>query len=129
METVWKKRIQKPMGVYVCTFLIFLRFGIINFFSYLLAFRDSDGDAELPVVVISLALCVFTAGAAVWAVTGQNEGRIALLVMLPLNILWILFFAVSGLLNEDKADDAAAVKTIIQQALISLAVIGVEWYL
>ncbi len=128
METTWKKRIQKPIGVYVCTTLILIKFGILNFIGYFLSFRNAEGEVILPIVIISLAICLFTAGAAIWAFTGQNEGRIALMILLPLNILWIVLFAVSDLLNDEKEDDKVAVQAIIQQVMLSLFIIGIEWY-
>jgi hypothetical protein len=128
METVWKKRIQKPIGVYVCAILILIRFGIINTANYFLLFRIADGDVYFPVVVISLAISIFTGGAAIWALTGQNEGRIALLILLPLNVLWVILLAVSNLLNEEPADDKEAVRLIINQTILLLFVIAIEWY-
>jgi uncharacterized membrane protein len=128
METQWKKRIQKPIGVYVCTILILIRFGIFNTLSYFLAFRSADGDVYLPVVVISLAISIFTGAAAIWALIGQNEGRISLLILLPLNILWLVLLAVSNLLDDERLNDEAAVKAIIQQVILSLFVFGIEWY-
>ena len=123
-----EKRVDKPFGVYVCSILILIRFGIINTLNYFLAFRNADGDVYLPVVVISLAISIFTGGAAIWALTGQNEGRIALLLLLPLNVLWLLLLAAPGLLNEETADDKEAVRIIINQTILSLFVIAIEWY-
>ena|SRR5215204_2284896 len=128
METNWKKRIDKPFGVFICSILILVRFGIINSLNYFLVFRNAHGDVYLPVVVISLAVSLFTGGAAIWAITGQNEGRIALLILLPMNVLWLLLLAVPGLLNEETADDKEAVKVIINQSILSLFVIAIEWY-
>ena len=128
METEWKKRIDKPLGVYICCILIFLRFGIISTVNYFLIFRNADGEIFLPVVVISLAVSILTGGAAIWAITGQNEGRIALLILLPLNVLWLVLLAISNLVNEDTADDKAAVNLIINQTILSLFVIAIEWY-
>jgi hypothetical protein len=128
MGTEWKKRQDKPFGVYVCCILILIRFGIISTLNYFLMFRIADGDVYLPIVVVSLAVSILTGGAAIWAITGQNEGRIALLVLLPLNVLWLVLLAVSGLLNEETADDKEAVGVIINQSILSLFVIAVEWY-
>ena len=50
------------------------------------------------------------------------------MILLPLNILWIVLFAVSDLLNGEKEDDKVAVQAIIQQVLLSLFIIGIEWY-
>jgi hypothetical protein len=128
MGTEWKKRQDKPFGVYVCCILILIRFGIISTLNYFLMFRIADGDVYLPIVVVSLAVSILTGGAAIWAITGQNEGRIALLVLLPLNVLWLVLLAVSGLLNEETADDKEAVGVIINQSILSLFVIAIEWY-
>lgn len=48
--------------------------GLSGFVSTFLAIRESP---EIPFVytVIALALPLFLAGAAIWAFTGQNEGR------------------------------------------------------
>lgn len=128
MENEWKKRIQKPIGVYVWLVLIFLKFGVLNFIGFFMAFRNPDVDVYLPFVIISFSLCIFTSAAVVWAFTGQNEGRIALLILVPLNIIWLLLFTISALLNTETADDKAAVLSIIQQVILSLFVIGMEWY-
>lgn len=95
---------------------------------YAKSFSETNGEIELPIVIITLVLCLFTAGAAIWTLIGQNEGRIALLIILPLNILWVVLWAVSGLLNEDTTDDEMAVKSLIQQTFLSLWVIAIEWY-
>ena len=128
MEDEWKRKIQKPIGVYVCTVIILIKFGVLNFIGYFLGIRNAGGEVALPIVVISFSLCLFTAATAIWAFLGHNEGRIALLILLPLNIIWILLFNVSALLNNEKADDEVAVLSIIQQIMLSLLVIGIEWY-
>lgn len=128
MEDKWKKPIQKPIGVYVWTVIIILKFGLLNFIGYFVAFRNTNGEIALPIVLITFTLCFFTIGAAIWAFTGDNVGRIALMILVPLNILWIVLFDVSALLDNVKENDEIAVFSIIQQVIISLFVIGFEWY-
>ena len=128
MEDKWKKPIQKPIGVYVWVVLIIIKFGILNFVTYFIGFRNADGEIALPIVLITFLLCLFTVGAAIWALTGDNAGRIALMILVPLNILWIVLFDVSALLDNFKENDEIAVFSIIQQVMISLFVIGFEWY-
>jgi Kef-type K+ transport system membrane component KefB len=128
METEWKKRIQKPIGVSVWTVIVFIKFGIFDLFGILMGLREANGEFSLPFVVVLLTLTVFTAGAAIWAFIGENEGRIALLILLPVNILWIVLWAVSGLLDKEPSNDKIAVSVIIQQTILSLWVIAVEWY-
>jgi len=128
METEWKKRIEKPIGVYIWTVIVFLKFGVVDFLNYFFEIRNAEGNVALPLVVISFGLCVFTAGAAIWALVGLNEGRIALLILLPLNVLWIVLLALSGLFDEEPANDSIAVIVLIRQTFLSLWVIGIEWY-
>ena len=128
METEWKKRLDKPLGVYILTLLIFIKFGVIDFLNYFFEIRSLGGQVPLPFVVISFGLCIFTAGAAFWVLTGQNEGRIAILILLPLNVLWVVLLAAQGLLDDETANDRIAVLIIIRQTILSLFVIGIEWY-
>lgn len=128
METKWKKRIQKPLGVYVLTVIILIKFGVIDFLNYFFEIRYLDGEVPLPFVVISFGLCIFTVGAAIWALVGANEGRIAVLILLPLHVLWVVLLAVSGLMDNEPANDAIAVKIIIRQTILLLFVIAIEWY-
>ena len=128
MDDEWKKPIKKPIGVYVWLALILIYFGILRFISYLVTFRNANGEVALPIILVSLALSLSIVGAVVWAFIGENSGRVALLILVPLNILWIVLFAVQALIDDVKENDELAVITIIQQVFISLIVICFEWY-
>lgn len=117
------------MGVYMVSILVLIKFGILNFIGYLMLFRNAEGEVMLPIVVVTLALCLFTAGACIWTLTGQNEGRISLLIILPLNILWVLLFSIADLFDNIDENDKAAVMTIIQLTMQSIFIIAIEWYL
>ena len=114
--------------MYVCTVLVLLKFGILNFIGYFVNIRQLNGDVNLPIVVVSFALCAFTAGAAVWALVGDKTGRIAFMVLTPLNVLWPILLVVSPFLGEDQEQARNAMVFIIGQVFLSFWVIGIEWY-
>src|SRR3989442_251845 len=128
VEDRWKKPLKTPIGVYVWTILVILKFGVGNFISFLLALRSIEGDVAIPTVVVSFALCFFTAIAAVFALLGENVGRIALLILTPLNLIWVVLLVIPALLGQDIEAAKAAVFVIIQQVFLALPVIGMEWY-
>ncbi len=128
IEDKWKKPLKTPIGVYVWTILVILKFGVGNFISFLLALRSIEGDVSIPTVVVSFALCFFTVIAAIFALLGENVGRIALLILTPLNLVWVLILVTPALLGQDIDAGKAAVFVIIQQVFLALGVIGMEWY-
>jgi MFS family permease len=128
MENEWKREIQKPIGVYVCTFLIFLRFGLFQFINYFIAVRAENGEVPFPIVVVSLGLCVFTAGAAFWAFIGDKEGRISLLILVAANMLWALFLATLALSDKDTENDKFAISYIINWVITAMLVSSFYWY-
>ena len=102
------QRVQKPIRLYVLTIFIVLGYGIMPFISTMPFARGflllgiwnlplngsiyvlygAEGETSLPVVIISLALCVFTAASAIWAFYGDKEGRMAALVFVTLDVVW-----------------------------------------
>jgi hypothetical protein len=115
------KRVDKPIRLYVLAIFIVLAYGVMPFVSTLpysrgfvlfglrnLALNGSiwvlygpDGEAPLLLVVISLFLCVFTAASAIWAFTGDREGRTATLIFVSLNVLWWTLLVIMVLVNND----------------------------
>lgn len=95
MESIEKIRIQKPVGVYILTICIFLRFGVFQLITDFNAIRDGENETPFLIVIILIGRNVFVAGAAVWAYLGENEGRIALLAIVSLNVLWTIFTVIT----------------------------------
>lgn len=91
METQRKKRIRKPEGVFVLTLLIFLNFGVYQFFNDFSAMRQSENETPLLIAILLISLDVFSAASAVWAFFGDNLGRIVLLIFISLNMIWSIF--------------------------------------
>jgi hypothetical protein len=130
IEAQWRKPIQRPIGVYIWTALVAIKFGIVNFVGYFMAIRATDGDANLALVVVTFSLCLFSLGAAIWAFTGDDVGRIALIILTPLNIIWALLLVLPIFLsvNSSEEERSTALNVIIQQVFLSLWIIGMIWY-
>ncbi|MEZ5429424.1 MAG: hypothetical protein R2747_24485 [Pyrinomonadaceae bacterium] len=120
-----KRRISKPIGVYVLTILIFLGLGVFQFLKYFELFRNAEEDVPLTIVFISLFLAAFTAGAAVWSYFGDNAGRITLLVFVSLNVLWAVFWIITEISYQATYRESVALWFNLGKAL---AWLGVYWW-
>lgn len=115
------KRVDKPIRLYVVTIFIVLAYGVMPFISTLpysrgfillglwnLALNGSiwvlygpNSEAPLILILVSLFLCVFTAASAVWAFTGDREGRTATLIFVSLDVLWWTALVITVLITND----------------------------
>ena len=105
MEAERKQRIRKPEGVFVLTLLIFLNFGVYQFFSDFSSMRQSENETPLLIAILLISLDVFSAASAVWAFFGDNLGRIALLIFISLNMLWSVFVLIIAVSYENFDED------------------------
>src|SRR6266404_3988983 len=77
--TTWKKRIDRPLGVYLITTYDFLVVGLIPLLTFFLFARNSDTEMSLPATMLSVGLYVVVMAFSVWACVGDNIGRWLLL--------------------------------------------------
>ena len=82
------KKIQKPISLYVMTIVLVIFVGILPFFGVLLQITGSEDNIPFTLVFVSLLLPAFSAASAIFAYTGHNEGRIAVLTCVSLSFLW-----------------------------------------
>jgi hypothetical protein len=94
MESDWKKRIRKPEGVYMMCFLLFLNFGVYQFFYDFSEMRRIENETPLIIAALLISLDVFSAATAIWAFFGDNLARILMLIFVSLNMLWSIFVLV-----------------------------------
>lgn len=94
METEWKKRIRKPEGVYLMSLLLFLNFGVYQFYYDFSAMRQIENETPLLIAVLLISMDVFSAASAIWAFFGDNLARIFLLIFVSLNMLWSIFILI-----------------------------------
>ena len=121
MEEAKRKRLQKPVGIYVVSIAVIIVLGFFQIFRYFIEFH---GTEELPFMMafIPLFLCGFTIAAAVWAAVGDNYSRIALLIFVSLNFLWWLYLVIMAISYGDskQVDVFGALMTIIRPAFVTI---------
>src|SRR6185436_6765562 len=89
--TTWKKRIDRPLGVYLITIYDFLVVGLIPLVTFFLFARNSDAEMSLPATMLSVGLYVVVMAFSVWACVGDNIGRWLLLSAVTLTaVMWII---------------------------------------
>lgn len=113
------KRIQKPIGIYVMTILIFLGLGALQLLGYLTTIANANGEAPFPIVFVSVFVCMFSGAAAVWAFYGDNLARICLLVFVTGNVMWLAFLiilAISYPTENDKMHGLGLIPVLVRPA-------------
>lgn len=84
-------KIEKPLGVYILTICIFLRFGVFQLLTDYNFITDEESAKPILIAIILLGRNAFVALAAVLAFMGENFGRIFLLAVVTLNVIWTTF--------------------------------------
>ena len=79
-----KRRIEKPLGLYILTGIDFLVLGSIPLLTIFLWMRNSQLEVPLFAMMISVGLPLFVMAASVWALVGDNAARYVLLALLTL---------------------------------------------
>lgn len=105
MEVPPKVKIRKPTGIFIVCGLVFLNFGLYQFIQDFMAMRNAEVETPVIITALIIGLDVLCALSAIWALLGDNAGRISMLAFLSLNMLWsvlVLIFAIA-----DAKQDAA----------------------
>jgi len=140
------RRVQKPIRLYVLTIFIVVAYGIMPFISampfgqgfalfgppwalplngsFWILFGSEDSPAFI-VVLISLALCVFSAASAVWAFYGDKEGRTSVLVFVTLDVLWWTGLVLNAVLGNQFAPESIP---LIVEPLIPMGWLAFIWW-
>ena len=91
MENSRRNKIRKPEGVYILCLLMFLNFGVYQFFNDFSAMRQVENETPLIIAILLISFDVFSAASAIWTFFGDNYGRISLLIFVTLSMLWSIF--------------------------------------
>jgi hypothetical protein len=91
MENLQTIRLRKPIGVYILTICLFLRFGVFQFISDFDLLSETGRQTPLLIAFILIGRNVFVGGTSIWAFCGENWGRISLLAIVSLNVIWTIF--------------------------------------
>jgi hypothetical protein len=99
--TPWRKRIDRPLGVYFITIYDFLVVGLLPLLMFGFYLRNSDSEMSLPATMLSVGLYVLVMAFSVWACVGDNIGRWLLLSAVTLTVMMWIINAVFILSNMD----------------------------
>ena len=89
--TTWRKRIERPLGVYFMTGYDFMVLGLLPLLMFVFYLRNSDTEMSLPATMLSVGLYVLVMAFSVWACVGDNIGRWLLLAAVTVTaVMWIV---------------------------------------
>ena len=126
MDVENRRRISKPVGVYVLTILILLGLGFFQVIRYWVDIRAANGDVPFPMVFTSFFVCIFSAGSAIWAFYGDNLGRVAVLSFVSLNALWLVFLTLTAVSYRQEGDLSSL--SLIPELFRPLFWSGLTWW-
>lgn len=126
METEYKRRVQKPVGIYVLAIAVIIVLGLFQLFKYWIEFQEVKEGLPFMMVFVPLFLCIFTIASAIWLTVGDNWARITLLIFVSLNFLWWLYLVIMAIsYNESKNFNFLfPLTTLIRPALV----LGFTWW-
>ncbi len=126
METEYKRRVQKPVGICVLAIAVIIVLGLFQLFRYWIEYQKIKEDLPFMMAFIPLFLCIFTIASAVWLTVGDNWARIALLIFVSLNFLWWLYLVVMAIsYNEsNNFNFFYPLSTLVRPALV----LGFSWW-
>lgn len=125
-NTTWRKRIDRPVGVYLITIYDFLVVGLIPLATFVLFLRNSDAEFSFTVTLLSVGLYFVVMAASVWACVGDNIGRWLLLSVVTLTaVMWIInaVFILSNI--ELASGEKPRVIGLISRGIMAL---GLNWW-
>jgi|ERR1043165_472582 hypothetical protein len=123
-----KKRIEKPLGVYILTLVDFVFLGIYPL--VLIYVLKSRQDIELPAIsfVTGISLALLIMAVSVWASFGDNPARYLLLTLVTISSSLIIFNNVTLMASgEIEGGDKISSVGHILRGLVWLSVNW--WYL
>ncbi|HYW73638.1 MAG TPA: hypothetical protein VE961_21630 [Pyrinomonadaceae bacterium] len=121
-----KRRIAKPIGLYIITFLDFLGVGVLPLLSVIALARRPEAEIPFITVLLSVGLAMTVMAGSVWACIGDRAGRWLLLGAVSLTCsLFILNHAVAIFAPETPVPNAIGYGVRIIRAAIWM---GVNWW-
>ena len=84
VQTQNRRRIAKPIGLYILAGFNVVVFGLVPLLTILLSIRNTQQELALFDVMISIGFPLFIMAATAWALVGDNPARYALLALLTL---------------------------------------------
>lgn len=125
-ETLIRRKIERPFGVYVITALDLI-IGLLPLIGFFLILGDAEMRVSPDGLLLTLILAGLILAASIWAMTGDNFGRWLLLVVITLRALLMIANAFAALVSLDDADRVQAL-TPIGAAIRATVWTGIHWW-
>lgn len=126
-ETVWRKKLQRPIGVNVVLTLILIS-SIRELVGFFLDLERSDGNSDLIFVVLTFLVIFGLLAGTVWAFFPHNEARLTLLATLLAKLGWYALLSLSAITDENPENDHDGVNLMIRTVISGLLAAGVVAY-
>ena len=101
VQTERRRRIAKPMGLYILCVIDFVVVGLIPLLTIFLALRNTELELPFLNVMISIGFPLFIMAATVWALVGDNPARYVLLALLTLWSMAVITNTIVLFTSED----------------------------
>lgn len=123
MESEQKRRIQKPVGIYVLSLLVIVVLGFFQLIRYWIELQVAE-NLPFMLAFIPLFLCAFTIISGIWLWFGDNWARITFLTFVTLNFLWWFYLVVMAVSYSEDPRRFQLIATLIRPGVI----LGVSWW-
>ena len=125
-ETQTKRRIAKPIGLYIITAFDFLAVGLVPLLVVVWTARSPEVELPFFAVLISVALAIMTMAASVWALVGDNGGRYLLLGLVTLSS--VLLILDNLIIISDEQETGSSTIRSISWIVRATFWIGINWW-
>src|ERR1044071_4497109 len=101
VQTQSRRRIAKPIGLYILAGIDIVVVGLIPLLTIFLSIRNSEQELPLLSVMVSVGFPPFIIAATVWALVGDNPARYVLLGLLTLWSIAVITNTIVLFSNKD----------------------------
>jgi hypothetical protein len=125
-ETRSRRKIDKPIGVYIITAFDFIAVGLVPLIAVIWLNRMTDGELPFVSLVTGVSLGVLVMAASVWAWMGANPARYLLLGLVTIISFLIIINNIALLASREVVGEnlIKSVGAIIR----GLFWIGINWW-
>lgn len=120
-----RRRIAKPLGLYIIAAFDFIAVGLVPLVSVLLVARRQEIELPFVAILISVGLAVMTMAASVWAWIGDNAGRYLLLGLVTVSSLLLILNHVI-VISSDDTPGTTGIRSV-GWIIRALFWIGINW--
>ena len=120
-----RRRIAKPLGLYLITIFDFIAVGVVPLFSVVWVGRSQEIELPFVAVLTSVGLAITTMASSIWAWLGDNAGRVLLLALVTLSSVLLILNNVLLLSSDNVGTNGIRSVGWIFRAVFW---IGINWW-